>query len=64
MVDKYISDTEGPTPSLPSIAINREGLQATDFDFSPFGMELGEFMMDDDLLAMIDRQGLPGSGYD
>ncbi|KAJ5889848.1 hypothetical protein N7504_010658 [Penicillium tannophilum] len=57
-------DTEGPTPSLPSFAINREGLQATDFDFSPFGMELGEFMMDDDLLAMIDRQGLPGSGYD
>ncbi|KAJ5556797.1 hypothetical protein N7494_000712 [Penicillium frequentans] len=56
-------DTEGPTPSLPSLAINRDGLQATDFDFSPFGMELGEFMMDDDFVAMIDRQGLSGSGY-
>jgi hypothetical protein len=30
-------------------------------------MELGEFMMDDDLVAMIDKQGLlpqdSGSGY-
>jgi hypothetical protein len=30
-------------------------------------MELGEFMMDDDLVAMIDRQGIfsmePGSAY-
>ncbi|KAJ5813994.1 uncharacterized protein N7503_000744 [Penicillium pulvis] len=57
-------DTEGPTPSLPSLAISREVLQPTDFDFSPFGMELGEFMMDDDFVAMIDRQGLSGSGYD
>ncbi|KAJ5655508.1 hypothetical protein N7507_007458 [Penicillium longicatenatum] len=50
-------DTEGPAPSLPSLAINRDGLQAADFDFSPFGMELGEFMMDDDFVAMIERQG-------
>lgn len=64
LVDKLNADTEGPTPSLPSLAINHEGLQAADFDFSPFGMELGEFMMDDDLVAMIDRQGLSGSGYD
>lgn len=64
VVDKFCSDTEGPTPSLPSLAINREELQAADFDFSPFGMELGEFMMEDDLVAMIGRQGSSGSGYD
>lgn len=47
--------------------INRGSLPAGDFGLSPFGMELGEFMMDDDLVAMIDRQALlstdPDSTY-
>ncbi|KAJ5949651.1 hypothetical protein N7454_001235 [Penicillium verhagenii] len=51
-------DTEGPTPLFPSLGMGSEELPAADFDFSPFGMELGEFMMDDDLVAMIDRQSL------
>ena len=38
--------------------MNRGSLPAADFGLSPFGMELGEFMMDDDLVAMIDKQGL------
>ncbi|KAJ5934756.1 hypothetical protein N7466_004303 [Penicillium verhagenii] len=52
------TDTEGPTPLFPSLGMGSEDLPAADFDFSPFGMELGEFMMDDDLVAMIDRQSL------
>ncbi|CAI7569790.1 unnamed protein product [Penicillium palitans] len=36
----------------------RAGLTGDEFSLSPFGMELGEFMMDGDLVAMMDRQGL------
>ena len=54
-------------PSFASIHNTRGTLPSTDFSLSPFGMELGEFMMDDDLVAMIDRQGIlsmdPGSTY-
>ncbi|KAJ5787283.1 hypothetical protein N7457_002273 [Penicillium paradoxum] len=39
----------------------RTGIGGDDLSLSPFGMELGEFMMDGDLVAMMDRQGLlPG----
>lgn len=44
--------------TLPVLHGNRAGLTGDDFNFSPFGMELGEFMMDGDLVAMMDRQGL------
>ncbi|KAG2414300.1 hypothetical protein HFD88_003491 [Aspergillus terreus] len=30
-------------------------MQSTDFDFSPLGMEFGEFMVDGDLLALVNR---------
>ncbi|KAJ5653397.1 hypothetical protein N7490_000400 [Penicillium lividum] len=59
-------DTEGPTPPFPSLSTVHDDLPAADFDFSPFGMELGEFMMDGDLIAMIDKQGSSmdtGPGY-
>lgn len=36
----------------------RAGLTGDEFSLSPFGMDLGEFMMDGDLVAMMDRQGL------
>lgn len=50
-------DPSGPLPTFgPG---NRSSLPAGDFGLSRFGMlELGEFMMDDDLLAMIDRQAV------
>lgn len=54
-------------PTLPALGGMRGSNPAVDFSLSPFGMELGEFMLDDDLVAMIDKQGLiphdPGSGY-
>lgn len=61
------TDPEGLMPTLPALASNRGSNPAADFIFSPFGMELGEFMMDDDLVAMIDKHGIlpqdPGSAY-
>jgi hypothetical protein len=61
------TDPEGLMPTLPALASTRGSNPAADFSFSPFGMELGEFMMDDDLVAMIDKHGLlpqdPGLGY-
>lgn len=52
-------------PVLPTLTGMRGSNPAADYSLSPFGMELGEFMMDDDLVAMIDKQGLltqdPGS---
>ncbi|KAJ5403234.1 hypothetical protein N7509_003105, partial [Penicillium cosmopolitanum] len=57
----------GRYPPFPSLNSARGTLPPADFGLSPFGMELGEFMMDDDLVAMIDRQGIlsmePGSAY-
>lgn len=57
----------GAVPPFPSLNSARGTLPPADFGLSPFGMELGEFMMDDDLVAMIDRQGIfsmePGSAY-
>lgn len=47
--------------SIPAISVlngNRAGISAEDFNLTPLGMELGEFMMDGDLVAMMDRQGL------
>lgn len=52
------TDLEGLMPTLPALASTRSLNPAADFSLSPFGMELGEFMMDDDLVAMIDKQGL------
>ncbi|KAJ5714910.1 Transcription factor [Penicillium malachiteum] len=52
------TDHNGAIPPLPFMGINRGSLPTADFGFSPFGMELGEFMMDDDLIAIIDKQGL------
>lgn len=46
-----------PNPSM--MPPNRVAFTG-DFGLEPFGMELGEFMMDNDLLAMIDRPGLLG----
>lgn len=60
-------DINGAIPPFPSLNSARGTLPPADFGLSPFGMELGEFMMDDDLVAMIDRQGIlsmePGSAY-
>ncbi|CAI7629374.1 unnamed protein product [Penicillium pancosmium] len=60
-------DANGAIPPFPSLNSARGTLPPADFGLSPFGMELGEFMMDDDLVAMIDRQGIlsmePGSAY-
>jgi hypothetical protein len=52
------TDLEGLMPTMPALASVRSSNPAADFSLSPFGMELGEFMMDDDLVAMIDKQGL------
>lgn len=61
------TDVEGLVPTLPAFGDMRGSNLAADFSLSPFGMELGEFMVDDDLVAMIDKQGLiphnAGSGY-
>lgn len=46
------------TTTLPLLRGTRAGITGDEFSFSPFGMELGEFMMDGDLVAMMDRQGL------
>ncbi|KAJ5673980.1 hypothetical protein N7462_009419 [Penicillium macrosclerotiorum] len=57
------SDVAGPV-----LVGSRGSLPAADFGLSPFGMELGEFMMDDDLVAMLEKQALlpadPGTTYD
>ncbi|KAJ5133966.1 uncharacterized protein N7443_004411 [Penicillium atrosanguineum] len=50
-------ETDDPRPIFAPM-LEPGSLPAGDFDLSPFGMELGEFMMDDDLVAMIDRQAL------
>lgn len=61
------TDINGAVPAFPSLHNTRGTLPPADFGLSPFGMELGEFMMDDDLVAMIDRQGIlsmdPESAY-
>lgn len=61
------ADLEGLVPTLPAFGDMRGSNPTADFNLSPFGMELGEFMMDDDLVAMIDKQGLiphnAGPGY-
>lgn len=61
------TDLEGLMPTLPALGGMGSSNPAVDFSLSPFGMELGEFMMDDDLVAMIDKQGLiphnAGPGY-
>ncbi|KAJ5355472.1 uncharacterized protein N7496_012684 [Penicillium cataractarum] len=61
------TDLDGLMPALPTLTGMRGSNSAADYSLSPFGMELGEFMMDDDLVAMIDKQGLltqdPGSAY-
>lgn len=61
------TDLEGLMPTLPALASTRGSNLAADFSLLPFGMELGEFMMDDDLVAMIDKQGIlaqdPGLAY-
>lgn len=53
------------TPSFHGLTGN--GIVSDDgFTFSPFGMELGEFMMDGDLVSMMDRQEIlpePGASY-
>ncbi|KAJ5963484.1 uncharacterized protein N7479_003360 [Penicillium vulpinum] len=49
-------DTSAVT--VPALHGTRAGLTGDDLSLSPFGMELGEFMMDGDLVAMMDRQGL------
>lgn len=59
-------ETDGPIPTFAPVP-DQSSLPAGDFDLSPFGMELGQFMMDDDLVAMIDKQALlsndPGCTY-
>ncbi|KAJ5610294.1 hypothetical protein N7510_007013, partial [Penicillium lagena] len=53
------------TPSFHGLTGNRI-VSANDLTFSPFGMELGEFMMDGDLVGMMDRQEIlpvPGTSY-
>lgn len=50
-----------PTPTFARMPTDRGSLPAGDFSLSPFGMELGEFMMDDDFVAMIDRHALLGT---
>lgn len=61
-----LPETDDPTPTFAPM-LERGSLPAGDYSLSPFGMELGEFMMDDDLVAMIDRQALlsndPDSTY-
>ncbi|KAJ5373434.1 hypothetical protein N7517_005440 [Penicillium concentricum] len=49
---------DASTTTLPALHGTRAGLTGDDFSLSPFGMELGEFMMDGDLVTMMDRQGL------
>lgn len=61
------TDVEGLVPTLPAFGDMRGSNMSADFSLSPFGMELGEFMVDDDLVAMIEKQGLlphnAGSAY-
>ncbi|KAJ5446850.1 Transcription factor [Penicillium cf. griseofulvum] len=52
------TNLDASTTTLPALHGTRSGLTGDDFNLSPFGMELGEFMMDGDLVAMMDRQGL------
>ncbi|KAJ6108028.1 hypothetical protein N7523_009351 [Penicillium sp. IBT 18751x] len=56
-------ETDDPTPTFAPM-LERGSLPAGEFSLSPFGMELGEFMMDDDLVAMIDRQALLSTDTD
>jgi hypothetical protein len=67
MLQVLEADTNGAMLPFPSLNNPRGTLPPADFGLSPFGMELGEFMMDDDLVAMIDRQGIfsmeAGSAY-
>ncbi|KZN90865.1 putative transcriptional regulatory protein [Penicillium chrysogenum] len=58
VLDDPESSFDASTTTLPALHGSRTGLTGDDFSLSPFGMELGEFMMDGDLVAMIDRQGL------
>jgi hypothetical protein len=51
-----LPETDDPIPTFSPMPSNRGSFPAGNFGLSPFGMELGDFMMDDDLVAMIDRQ--------
>ncbi|CAI7564144.1 unnamed protein product [Penicillium glandicola] len=54
-----ITNLDASTTTLSALHSTRAGVIGDDdFSLSPFGMELGEFMMDGDLVAMMDRQGL------
>ncbi|KAI9925245.1 hypothetical protein MW887_006168 [Aspergillus wentii] len=48
-------DTDGTTPGASRAT---DVPIASEFDFSPLGMEFGEFMMDGDLLTLLNRPGL------
>ncbi|KAJ5811041.1 Transcription factor [Penicillium robsamsonii] len=58
VLNDFETNFDASTTALPALHATRAGLAGDDFSLSPFGMELGEFMMDGDLVAMIDRQGL------
>ncbi|CAL5873913.1 uncharacterized protein PFLUO_LOCUS8197 [Penicillium psychrofluorescens] len=66
--DKALNDPEThdvATASFHGLTGNRN-VSDNDLTFSPFGMELGEFMMDGDLVGMMDRQEIlpePGTSY-
>ncbi|OQE36175.1 hypothetical protein PENCOP_c012G02469 [Penicillium coprophilum] len=58
VLDDSETNLDASNTAFPALHCTRTGLIGDDFSLSPFGMELGEFMMDGDLVTMMDRQGL------